>query len=124
MSDDEKKLKHSNPKESNPNWKGGKTFCKCGNRINSNTITCIKCIDRSGENNPFYNKKHSEETKKLISEIKKGSYFGVQNNEIIIDGVEYRSAGEASGILSIPMTTIRWRVKSKNPKFKNYSYKQ
>jgi hypothetical protein len=41
----------------------------------------------------------------------------------MIDEVEYRSAGEASKILNIPMVTIRWRVKSKNKKFDNYKYK-
>jgi hypothetical protein len=46
-----------------------------------------------------------------------------ENFPIIIDNVEYRSAGEASKILNIPMATIRWRVKSKNKKFENYKYK-
>jgi len=123
MSDEEKKLKYGKPKELNPNWRGGKTFCKCGNRINSNNNSCIKCIDRSGENNPFYNKKHTKETKKIISESKIGLYSGHQNIPILIDGIEYKSAGEASKILNISMTTIRWRVRSDNQKFKNYKYK-
>jgi hypothetical protein len=48
-------------KEENPNWRGGKTFCLCGNRINCLSTTCINCRNRSGEHNPFYGKKHSEE---------------------------------------------------------------
>jgi group I intron endonuclease len=122
MTDDEKKEKYSKPKDKNPNWKGGKTFCKCGNRIDSKNKTCVVCVDRNGENNPFYKKKHSEETKKIISEARKGNYHGKQNNSIIIDEITYRSAGVASIILGIPMTTIRWRVKSDKPKFKNYKY--
>ena len=54
---------------------------------------------------------------------RKGTYNGEQNLPIIIDNMEYRSAGEASKILNIPMVTIRWRVKSKNKKFNNYKYK-
>lgn len=123
MTDEEKKVKHSKPKDKNPNWKGGKTFCNCGNRIDSKNKCCMKCVDRNGENNPFYNKNHSEETKKIIAEARKGNYYGEQNNIIVIDDKEYRSAGEASDVLGIPMTTIRWRVKSNNPKFENYKYK-
>jgi hypothetical protein len=51
-----------------------------------------------------------------------GTYNGEQNLPIIINNVEYRSSGEASKILGIPMATIRWRVLSKNPKYKNYHY--
>lgn len=120
MTDEEKKEKYSKPKDKNPNWKGGKTFCKCNNRINSKSKTCLDCIDRSGKNNPFYNKTHSEETKKNISEYRKGNYYGKQNKPIVIDNIEYRSAGEASDKLGISMTTIRWRVKS--DKFENYRY--
>jgi len=123
MTAEEKQEKLSKPKDKNPNWKGGKTFCKCGNRIDSKANSCSDCRDRTGEKNPFYNKTHSEETKKLISEARKGEYHGKQNNQIIIDKIEYRSAGEASDELGISMTTIRWRVKSDNLKFENYKYK-
>lgn len=123
MTDGEKREKHSKPKDKNPNWKGGKTFCECGNRINSKSKTCSGCRNRDGENNPFYNKTHSDETKKNIAEAREGTYHGKQNNPIIIDDVEYRSAGEASDKLNISMTTIRWRVKSNNIKFSNYKYK-
>jgi hypothetical protein len=58
-----------------------------------------------------------------LREKRIGVYNGEQNIPIIIDGVEYRSAGEASKILKIPMVTIRWRVISKNKKFDNYKYK-
>jgi hypothetical protein len=52
-----------------------------------------------------------------------GTYNGNQNKPIIIDEVEYRSAGEASRLLNIPMVTIRWRVLSNNKKFEKYKYK-
>lgn len=125
LSEEEKKKMFSKPLEKNPNWKGGSTFnyCECGKRIGYGHIHCNKCRPRSGENNPFYNKIHTKELKDKFSLRMKGKYHGEQNNFIMIDGIEYRSAGEASKILNIPMTTIRWRCLSKNPKYKNYHYK-
>ena len=125
MTDEEKKEKHSYPMELNPNWKGGTSFkyCGCGNKISPINNTCIKCRDNSGDKNPFFGKQHSEETKNKISKKRLGKYNGEQNIPIIINDVEYKSAGEASKILNIPMTTIRWRVRSKNKKFDNYKYK-
>ena len=100
--------------EENPNWKGGVSYkyCECGVKIKPINDSCIKCRNKSGENNPFFGKQHSDETKKNLSEYRKGTYHGDQNIPIMIDEVEYRSAGEASKILNIPMVTIRWRVKS------------
>lgn len=125
MTEEEKKEKHSQPLDKNPNWKGGVSYkyCECGSRIKPINDTCIRCRNKNGENNPFFGKQHSDETKKKLSEYRKGTYHGEQNILIIIDDVEYRSAGEASKILNIPMVTIRWRVLSKNKKFDNYKYK-
>lgn len=78
--------------------------------------------NRTGEKNPFFNKKHSDETLKKMSEIKKGKYKGSQNIPFEIDGVIYNSLGEASKELNIHITTIRWRLNSKNKKFENYKY--
>jgi group I intron endonuclease len=125
MTEEEKKEKHSHPMELNPNWKGGVTYvyCECGKRIGYRHTHCNKCRPRSSENNPFFGKRHSYETKKKLSEKRLGKYSGEQNIPIVIDGIEYRSAGDASKKLNIPMVTIRWRVLSKNPKYKNYKYK-
>lgn len=125
MTDKEKKEKHSQPMEINPNWKGGTSFkyCECGAKIAPINNTCIDCRNKSGVNNPFFGKKHSDETKNKLREKRIGVYTGEQNIPIIIDDVEYRSAGEASKILNIPMATVRWRVISKNKKFDNYRYK-
>lgn len=65
----------------------------------------------------------NKKTKKRLSKTRKGVYKGAQNIPIIVEGVEYRSAGEASNKLELPMTTIRWRVRSENKKYSNYYYK-
>lgn len=124
------KKKHSNGEinlpditgDKNPNWKGGKTFCKCGNRISSYAKTCAKCRDRGGKNNPFFGKKHSKEFKQKLSKMRKGSYNGNQEKSIKIEEVVYKSLSQASKILNIPTPTIHYRLNSKNVKYKNYIY--
>ena len=125
LSLEEKKIKFSRPMEKNGNWRGGSSYvyCKCGERIGYGNKCCKKCRPRTGESNPFFGKKHSNKTKKQISKSRKGKGCGLTNKPIIIDNIEYRSAGVASKTLKIPMITIRWRVLSKNPKYKKYHYK-
>lgn len=128
MTDEEKKEKHSQPMENNPNWKGGISisYCEiCNNKISQGAKRCFKHVEynRANLNNSFFGKHHSEETKNKLSEAKKGKYHGDQNKPITIDGADYSSLGIASKILKIPVVTIRWRVLSKNPKYKNYLYK-
>lgn len=56
-----------------------------------------KNIDFSGENNPFYGRKHSEETKKLISEHRKGKGQQIgKNNPMYGNG--HLIAGEKNGM--------------------------
>jgi len=125
LSTEDKKIKFSRPMEKNGNWKDGSSYvyCKCGKRIGYGNQYCQKCRPRTGKNNPFYGKSHTDEYKKKASDRQVGKYNGEQNKPIIIDDVEYRSAGVASKILKIPMVTIRWRILSKNPKYKTYHYK-
>jgi group I intron endonuclease len=124
MDENERKKRFSMPMEKNPNWKGGSSvkYCKCGKEITPQNNTCIKCRPMDGKNNPFYNKHHTNESKNKISKKKKGNYYGDQNIKFSIDGVEYFSLGDASNKLKIPITTILWRLKSKNKKFEDYKY--
>ena len=107
--------------ETNPNWKGGTSFkyCECGVKIKPTNNTCINCRDKSGTNNPFFGKQHSEETKKKLSESRKGKK-PTNMKQVIIDNIIYESLVEASRQTDIPSTTILWRIKSKNKKYENY----
>lgn len=107
--------------DQNPNWRGGisKKKCTCGNEISPTNNTCINCLDKSGMNNPFFGKKHSEETKKRLSEKRKGKKPS-NMKRVIIDNVVYESLTEASNQTGIPSPTILWRIKSKNKKYENY----
>lgn len=109
--------------DKNPNWNGGssKHYCHCGNQIGYGVKCCIDCCDRSGKRNPFYNKKHSNRTKKIISKKNKGR-LPPNTKPVEIDGIKYASASHASKKLNISPLTIRWRIISKNSKFKNYKY--
>lgn len=107
--------------EENPNWKGGTSFkyCECGIKIAPTNNTCKSCRDISGENNPFFGKQHSEETKKKLSEIRKGKK-PTNMKQVIIDDIIYESLAEASRQTGVPSPTILWRINSKNKKYENY----
>lgn len=60
----------ANSKEKNPNWRGGKTYCECGNRKQYDSEVCKECYEEKGgygEDNGFYGKKHTDETKRKIA---------------------------------------------------------
>ena len=127
MTPEEKRQLHGMPGDSNPNWKGGVSTpsCEgCGKTLSYGHTHCNKCRPRSGKDNPFYGKRHSEETIQELRESRLGVYKGRQNMPVIVDGCEYRSAGEAGKALGLPMTTVRWRCLSKNQKFNSYQRKQ
>lgn len=66
--------------------------------------------DRMGELNAFYGKRHSEATRKLMSEQKKGVPNGLLGRKISIEGKEYPSIAEASRQLKHSRKMIRNRV--------------
>lgn len=78
------------------------------NRLNSNNIKYASYI---------------YEDKNLIPERKKPRYNILKNNTpILIDNIEYISLTSASNVLNIPISTINYRINSKNKKFDNYKY--
>jgi len=54
--------------------------------------------DCFGENNSFYGKSHTEDTLRKIA----SRDYSTMSNAILVDGVEYRSIGEANRTLNIP----------------------
>ena len=123
MSIEERKEKFGRSLELNPNWKNGsylkKITCKCGNKKSYSAKVCDKCHDKTGKNNPFFGKKHSQQTKEKLSKMSIGRK-PVNSLKIIIDNVIYNSATEASKILKCVPATILNRCRS--DKFNNYNF--
>lgn len=108
----------------NPNWKGGisDSNCEvCNKKISQGAKRCVEHIKykRNGVDNPFFGKHHSEETKKKLSEKRKGKK-PTNMTQVVIDDIVYESLAEASRQTGIPSPTILWRIKSKNKKYENY----
>lgn len=70
LTDREKKEKFSKPGKINTNWRNGGRKIVCPvcttNKIEPKSKTCGNCRDRSGTQNPFYGKTHSEKTLKKL----------------------------------------------------------
>lgn len=66
LSTEERKDRWVKEGSDNPNWRGGSSSKSCPvcnlNKIAPSASTCGLCRDTSGENNPFYGKKHADET--------------------------------------------------------------
>ena len=70
-----------------------------------------------GEKNPFYNKHHTNEAKKKMSDIKKMTYQGgnhPQAKKVICDNIVYGSAVEASKALNINRNTLKCWLNGSN----------
>ena len=73
---------------------------------------------------------HTEETKRHLSELKKGipnpkhseymTYNNPNANPIMIEGIEYRSQNEAARQLGISSSMVKGRLNSKNEKWSNW----
>lgn len=74
-----------------------------------------------GIKNPFFNKSHSDETKRILSEKMKGKK-PINMRKVIIDNITYESVTDASRNLSVSPGTIIFRIKSKSKKFESYNY--
>lgn len=75
LADEDVKKKFGQPGEKNPNWQGGKTTknCEiCNKRLSKHSFVtrCNKCL-WIGKENPFLGKKHSDDTRKRMSESAK-----------------------------------------------------
>ena len=123
---EESKLKISITQKNNPieGYRKNKTFEELFGKEKANELKeqlSHNASLRVGEKNSFYGKHHSDETKKILSEKRKGK-TPTNITPVVIDNIRYESLNDASIKLHIPVTTIRWRVQSNNKKFDNYKY--
>lgn len=101
--------------------KGNHTFLGCKHSDESKKKLSEYAKLRIGEKNQFFGKHHSEETKKKISDSNK-KRIPKNTTSISIDNITYSSMTEAANKLNIPVSTVSWRIRSKNQKFNNYKY--
>lgn len=77
---------------------------------------------RIGDKSSFYGKKHSEESKKKISENRSGKGGEFSQKSIVINGVFYKSLIEAHLSIDVSIPTICHRLKNANKIFCNWYY--
>jgi group I intron endonuclease len=112
--------------ENNPNWRGGNKTITCSDcgieiSIKNKTKKCNKCRCRKGDKNTFFGKKHSEKSKKIMSEKRIGKK-PTNVRRVKIDGVTYESLTDASKNTGIGSGLIIHRIKSKKEKYSGYEY--
>jgi len=72
--------------------------------------------ERIGDKNPFFGRRHSEETKAKISERAKGRKCATMR-AVIMHSVRYEKLKDAADVAGVHVTTIHYRASSNNPKF-------
>lgn len=78
-SEEKEKMSLRYRREKNPNWKNGKTFCFCGNRIDGASKSCACCRDRSAEKILFSVKPTRLKPNKKFQITTKANYLLIQN---------------------------------------------
>lgn len=71
-------------------------------------------LGRSKNNNPFFGKKHSEETKQRIGDSMRGVPNDALGKAILLNGIKYPSIAEASRQTQMARKTIRKRLHDPN----------
>lgn len=127
LSFEEKQDKWARFGKDNPNYKGREVdkICKCGNIKYIYSKQCDNCrlSNMYGENNSFYGKKHSDKTRKILSEKNKGKNHNPECMiAVIIEGIYYESITAAGKSIGISPSHVLFRLKSKNKRFVNYTY--
>jgi len=80
-----------------------------------------KGILRIGDKNPFFGKKHSQETKERLSEKRLG-ILPTNLRKVVIDGCVYDSVTEAARQFDVCPATVVFRIASKSERFKDWTY--
>jgi group I intron endonuclease len=89
LSPEDRKLRWGKTGSENPNWRNGgiskKTCPQCGIKVIASCAeTCSSCRPRSGQDNPFFGKRHTEEYKQTSSKkAKENSWIrGIDPSEL------------------------------------------
>ena len=86
----------------------------------TNELTRKKLSDiaklRTGENNSFYGKTHTDETKKILSQARLGKSPSNMRS-VVVNGIVYKNRSHAFAETGIKETTIWHRCNSKNKKY-------
>lgn len=77
--------------------------------------------NRTGDKNPFFGKHHNEKTIQQIKDKQKGNK-PVNIKKVYIEGNIYEGLKDAYITTNIKLTTIWFRIHSKNKKFEEYKY--
>lgn len=102
----------------NPNYRNGLSVkgrvCGCGRKVHKGYKRCITCSnnDRYGEKNGFFGKKHSEETKQHLSDVRAGRPQPHASKSLMSKGVFYEKCSDAAEALGVSLGTITFRINS------------
>ena len=67
--------------------------------------------EKKGEKNPFYGKKHTDETKLKISKSRKGIVYESICKKVLYNGIIYNSASDCARQLGLKNVTVSYRAK-------------
>lgn len=115
LSNKDKQILSNNKRgNKNPNWKGGVATTKlkcdnCGKQITYSHKKCTLC-SKIGQNNPFYGKNHSDETKQKLRQKMIGKK-PTNTQQIKIDNTIYKSQTDAAKVLGVSNGLITYRLK-------------
>lgn len=124
MTEDERKERWAKQGPSNPNWKGGQILCPICKKVyisRHNKFGCENCYreNREGENNPFYGRYHSKETRRKISKAMIGK-LPSNSVKVKIGNTIYDSNTQAAKAVGCAVASIANRCR--NDKFPEYSF--
>ena len=95
---------------------------KCWDRYYNVVAVWPICVDHSGTNNPNYGRKHSEETKKKISEAHKGKKLSEEHRKKLSEAVKGTNNSEESrkkiGKASSVRMNAHWQAQTEEHKKK------